>query len=88
LIGAETKEQCEAFASLLGETYAETGADNLGENFEAIAHKVELLALQIMETPAHTVVGLRVKAIAALHKPTLGEVQARSRLGSKGLCAL
>lgn len=54
------------FTTELNKARAETGADVASRKFHLLADRVDAIEFRIMNTPAHTVAGLRAKALIAI----------------------
>jgi hypothetical protein len=65
-----TKEQCYLFMNEWKKTDVETGNDVAGQKVETVSREIYPIEDQIMETPARTVAGLRVKAMLTVSVAT------------------
>jgi hypothetical protein len=62
-----TLTEARSIVAELGKAFEETGADKADEIFEPLGKEVDAIVRKIMERPAHTIAGLRAKAIMAMH---------------------
>ena len=62
-----TREQGDAFFAGLPQAEIDTGADVVNKRYETMCEEIGTLARKIWNTPAHSMAGLRAKAMVAVH---------------------